>query len=314
MTDWYVLTQNLMAAGVARGTPILYASLGELFSERAGVINLGMEGIMLMGAVSGVAVALSTGSPYLGLSAGVAAGAMLAFLHAFVCITLRGNQIVSGLSIVFLGTGLASVLGAPLIDIQSPIPRFETIPIPYLSDISILGPIFFEHNLLVYLALLAVLLIHFWLFKTGPGLKLRACGENPEAVASMGISVTAIRYYALILGGALGGLGGAMLSLAVTPGWVDGMVSGQGWIAIGLVIFAGWNPFKAAFGAFLFGMIRRLPLDLQGTDIPFFQNPNLGYFLNMLPYLVTILVLVIASKKFSKKNLQPAALGDNTAP
>jgi simple sugar transport system permease protein len=299
---------NLLAAGIRSGTAILFASIGEIFAERAGVLNLGVEGMMLMGAMTAFGTAHATGNPWLGLLVAAVMGGLLALLHAFVTITLRADQVVSGLALTFVGTGLSAVLGAGLVEVRSA-PRLPAFSIPLLADIPILGPIFFQHNIIVYLGFLLAPLAWFYIYRTRPGLELRAIGEYPAAADVQGINVNAQRYLYVIAGGILAGMGGAALSLAITPLWLEGMTAGQGWIAIGLVIFAGWNPLRAALGSYLFGAIRRLPLDLQILPI-FLRNPTWGYFTNMLPYLFTIVVLVIGSREAMRRRMgSPAALG-----
>jgi general nucleoside transport system permease protein len=302
---------NLLAAGVARGTPILFATLGELFTERAGVLNLGVEGMMLLGAMSGYGVARASGSAWLGLCAAMLAAGALSLLHALVTVGLRADQVVSGLGLTFVGTGLSAVLGAPLCDSKVAVARLPELRIPLLDRIPVLGPILFAQNVVVALGFVAVPLAWWFLYRTRPGLHLRAVGEHPAAADSLGISVGATRTTYVAVGGLLAGLAGASLSLGITPGWVEGMTAGQGWVAVGLVIFGGWDPVRAAIGAWLFGAIRRLPLDLQGVqDLPLFRNPNLGYFLNMLPYLFTIAVLVVGSREAFRRRIgAPAALG-----
>jgi ABC-type uncharacterized transport system permease subunit len=303
-----VILVNLLAAGIRSGTAILLATIGEIFAERAGVLNLGVEGMMLMGAMTAFATAYITGNPWLGLLAGAGVGALLALLHAFIAITLRGDQVVSGLALTFLGTGLSAVLGAPLVEIRQA-PRLPAFPIPLLADLPVLGPILFQHNVVIYLGFVLVPLAWFYIQRTRPGLELRAIGEYPAAADVLGVNVHAQRYAYVMLGGLLAGLGGAALSLAITPLWIEGLTAGQGWIAVGLVIFAGWNPVRAAIGSYLFGAIRRLPLDLQNLAF-FLQNPHYGYFMNMLPYLFTIVVLVIGSRAALRRRLgAPAALG-----
>jgi ABC-type uncharacterized transport system permease subunit len=303
-----VILVNLLAAGIRSGTAILLATIGEIFAERAGVLNLGVEGMMLMGAMTAFATAYITGNPWLGLLAGAGVGALLALLHAFIAITLRGDQVVSGLALTFLGTGLSAVLGAPLVEIRQA-PRLPAFPIPLLADLPVLGPILFQHNVVIYLGFVLVPLAWFYIQRTRPGLELRAIGEYPAAADVLGVNVHAQRYAYVMLGGLLAGLGGAALSLAITPLGIEGLTAGQGWIAVGLVIFAGWNPVRAAIGSYLFGAIRRLPLDLQNLAF-FLQNPHYGYFMNMLPYLFTIVVLVIGSRAALRRRLgAPAALG-----
>jgi general nucleoside transport system permease protein len=299
---------NLIAAGVRSGTAILLATLGEIFAERAGVLNLGVEGMMLMGAMSAFGVSFATGNPWLGLLAGAGVGALLALLHALIVVTLRGDQVVSGLALTFLGTGLSAVLGAPLVEVRQA-PRLPAFPIPVLAEVPILGPILFQHNVVIYLGFLLVPLAWLYLYRTRRGLELRAIGEFPAAADVLGVNVLLQRYVYVMLGGLLAGLGGAALSLAITPLWIEGLTAGQGWIAVGLVIFAGWDPVRAAIGSYLFGAIRRLPLDLQNLSF-FLQNPQYGYFMNMLPYLFTIFVLVVGARSALRRRLgAPAALG-----
>lgn len=305
-----VFFENLLGAGVARGTPLLFATLGEVLAERSGVLNLGVEGMMLLGAASGFGVAHLTGSAALGLLAAMTASALLSLIHALVSVTLTADQVVSGLGLGFFGAGLASVVGADLVGLSN-VPRFPAFELAGLSSIPLLGPALFGQNVVVYLGFLLVALCWFYLYRTRIGLELRAVGESPAAADALGIGVSRLRYGHVALGGALAGLAGASLSLAITPGWVDGMTSGQGWIAVGLVIFGGWDPLRAALGAYLFGAIRRLPLDLQGVQsLPLFHNPNLGYFLDMLPYVSTVLVLVLAGATRLRRRMgAPAALG-----
>ncbi|GIV79982.1 ABC transporter permease [Litorilinea aerophila] len=302
------LIVNILAAGIRSGTAILFATLGEIFAERAGVLNLGVEGMMLMGAMSAFGVAANTGNPWLGLLVAAGAGGLMALLHAFVTVTLRADQVVSGLALTFLGTGLSAVLGAPLVEVKQA-PRLPTWSIPGLAELPLLGPVLFQHNVIVYVGMLLVPLAWFYIYRTRPGLELRAIGEYPAAADVLGVNVYAQRYAYVVLGGVLAGIGGAALSLAITPLWIEGMTAGQGWIAVGLVIFAGWDPVRAALGSYLFGAIRRLPLDLQNLAF-FLRNPTYGYFMNMLPYLFTILVLVIGSREAMRRRLgAPAALG-----
>ncbi len=306
---------TILAAGIASGTAVLFATIGEIFAERAGVLNLGVEGMMLMGAVTAFRVSYVTGNPWLGLLVGILVGGLLSLLHAFVAITLRGDQVVSGLALTFVGAGLSSVIGWSLVDVRDA-PRLPAFDIPLLGQIPILGEILFRHNVVVYLGYLLIPLAWFLINRTRPGLHLRAVGEYPAAADALGINVFRLRYLYVFIGGLLAGLAGASLSLAITPLWIDGLTAGQGWIAVGLVIFAQWDPLRAAFGSYLFGAIRRLPLDLQGAPpLPgdfhlVLQNPLLNYFTNMLPYLFTIFVLVVASREAMRKRLgAPAALG-----
>jgi len=299
---------TLLAAGIRSGTAILFATIGEIFAERSGVLNLGIEGMMLMGAVSAYGIAFATGNPWLGLGVAVVVGGLMALLHGVVTISLRADQVVSGLALTFLGSGLSAVLGAPLVEVRTA-PRLPVFPIPVLADLPILGPIFFNHNVIVYVGLLMAPLAWWYIHRTRPGMELRAIGEYPAAADVLGINVNRQRYAYVVFGGMMAGLGGAALSLAITPLWIEDMTAGQGWIAVGLVIFASWDPLRAAFGAYLFGAIRRLPLDLQ--NLPFFlAYPQLGYFMNMLPYLFVILLMLISARSEMRRRIgAPAALG-----
>jgi len=315
VSNYLIFITTILAAGVASGTPVLFATIGELFAERAGVINLGVEGMMLMGAVTAFLVSHTLGDPWIALLVGMIVGGLMSLLHALASITLRADQVVSGLALTFVGAGLSSVIGWSLVDVRDA-PRLPALDIPLLGQIPVLGQIFFQHNVIVYLGFIVVPIAWFIINRTRPGLNMRAVGEYPAAADSVGINVFRLRYLYVFVGGLLAGLAGASLSLAITPLWIDGLTAGQGWIALGLVIFAGWGPFRAAFGAYLFGAIRRLPLDLQGAPpLPLdahliLRDPLLSYFANMLPYLFVILVLVIASGEALRKRLgAPAALG-----
>jgi simple sugar transport system permease protein len=266
--------------------------------------------MMLLGASVGFRLTWMTGSLIIGLMAALAVGAIVALLHGLVTITLASDQVVSGLGLGFFASGLAAIIGAEVVGAPG-VPSFGLLEIPGLASLPLLGPLFFSQNTIVYLGFILVPLCWFYLYRTRQGLMLRAVGENPMAADAQGVPVALVRYGHVALGGALAGLAGASLSLAITPGWVEGMTSGQGWIAVGLVIFAGWDPSPAAWGSYLFGAIRRLPLDLQGVeDFPLFRDPNLGYFLDMLPYLFTLIVLMAASAgKLRRYRGAPAALG-----
>ena len=306
----------VLAAGVAAGTVLLFAAVGEIFAERAGVLNLGVEGMMLMGAVAGFSTSVSTGNPWLGLVVAMVTGGLVALLHAVVTIHLRADQVVSGLALTFLGTGLARVLGEGLTN--RPAATLPRITIPLLSDIPLAGPILFrEQSILVYAGFLLVPLAWFWIERTRPGLHLRAVGEYPAAADAQGIGVYRLRYAYVVFGGVLAGLAGAAITLAISPGWFgDQTVNGRGWIAVGLVIFARWNPIRAAIGAYLFGAIFRFILDIQGVHtILGFENPFLAgrsstFFLEMLPYLFVVLVVILGSRAATRQRIgAPAALG-----
>ncbi|GAB6057812.1 ABC transporter permease [Desulfonatronum parangueonense] len=296
----------LLAAAVQSGTPILYATLGEMITEKSGVLNLGVEGMMMVGALGAFWFSLTTGSPWLGFLMGGLCASMLAAVHGMVCLGFQGNQVVSGLALTIMGTGLANFLGTPLVGTQGI--GFSRMPLPVLSDIPVLGPILFNHDVLVYLSFGLPVLI--WLFfrHTRLGLHLRSAGENPTAAATAGLNVVGLRWLGIIMGGYLVGLGGAYLSLAYIHLWSNGLTAGRGWIAVALVIFSFWRPGRAVFGAYLFGGVMAFQLRLQatGTDIP-------SSFLLMLPYALTILVLV-ASTMTGRGSAAPAALGVNIPP
>lgn len=307
----------ILQAGVASGTVLLFATIGEIFAERSGVMNLGVEGMMLIGAMTAFSTTIATGNPWLGVVAAMLAAALLSQIHAFITITLQGDQVVSGLALTFLGIGISLVLGEGLSKAGT-VSLLPVFSVPLLSQIPIIGPIFFtRQNVLVYVGYLLIPLSWYFINRTRPGLHLRAVGEYPSAADALGINVFRLRYIYVFVGGLLAGLAGATISLAVSPGWFSELTTaGQGWIAVGLVIFAQWDPVRAAFGAYAFGALRRLILDIQGPTIllglanPFYYNPYLGFFLQMLPYAFTIIVLVIGSREAIRKRTgAPAALG-----
>ena len=307
----------ILQAGVASGTVLLYATIGEIFSERSGILNLGLEGMMLIGAMSGFSTALVTGSPWLGVLAAMLVGGLLSQVHALITIQFQADQVVSGLALTFLGTGLSLVFGEGLSKAGA-VSLLPSYTIPGLSSIPILGPILFTNqNIMVYIGFLFVPLAWYYINRTRPGMHLRAIGEFPAAADALGINVARLRYFYVFVGGTLAGLAGATISLAISPGWFSQLTtSGQGWIAIGLVIFAQWDPFRAALGSYAFGALRRMILDIQGPSTllglrnPFFYNPYWGFFLQMIPFAFTIIVLVIGSREAIRKRLgAPAALG-----
>lgn len=302
---------SILAVTIRAGTSLLYATIGEIFTERSGILNLGLEGTMLMGAVTGFAAAFHTGSAWIGVLTALVVGGLMALIHAFLTITLRADQVVSGLALTIFGIGLASFLGQRLGPEGRPLvgqigPRFNRVEIPVLGDLPVVGRALFQQDLLVYLVYLLVPIAAFWLYRTRAGLNLRAVGESPQTADAMGINVTRTRYLYTIFGGMLVGLGGAHLSLAYTPGWTENLTGGRGWIAIALVIFATWDPMRAVLGAVLFGGINAVQFRMQaaGTTIP-------AAFLNMLPYILTVVVLVMITwwERFSHRIGAPAALG-----
>ncbi len=299
------LALTILFGSLVSGTPLLFATVGEIFSERAGVMNLGIEGMMLVGAMSGFAVWFHTGNLLLGLLVGMVFGALQALLHAFITITLRADQVVSGLAVTFLGTGLSSILGQPYVGQRTPEPT--TLILPILDRVAA------EQLMIVAVGLIFAPLAWYYLNRTRPGLNLRSVGEFPSAADSLGINVFRTRYLYVIFGGAMSGLGGAAMSLITDPGWVDGKTSGLGWIAVGLVIFASWDPMRGLWVSYFFGLLRRLPLDLQNPALPLIStanNPSLGRLMDMLPYLATIFILILGSREALRKRLgAPAALG-----
>jgi ABC-type uncharacterized transport system permease subunit len=305
----------LIASGIAYGTPLLYAALGELLTERAGVLNLGVEGMMLVGAVMGfwTVQRLHSGAGLsLAAAVGIAAiaGAAMALIHAFLVITLRASQIVSGLALtIFAGAaGLSSYLGNDLNLADAPARHsFHAVFPSSFQKWPIVGPIVFGQNVLVYASWLCVIGVWLYLSKTRPGLNVRAVGESPATADAMGISVTAYRYIHTLVGGAFAGVAGATFTLAITPQWVSGITGGAGWIAIALVIFAFWRPELCLVGAYFFGALQALAPQLQAREIH--VGPT-ALWTNTLPYLMTIVVLVLASASGARRRLgAPAALG-----
>ena len=305
----------VIASGIAYGTPLLYGALGELLAERAGVLNLGVEGMMLIGAVMGfwTVQRLHAGSgAILAAAIGVAAlaGALTAAIHAFLVITLRASQIVSGLALtIFAGAaGLSSYLGNDFNLGANPArAQFHAVFPARLQNLPVVGPIIFGHNILVYASWVLVVLVWLYLSRTRLGLNVRAVGDSPAAADAMGISVAAYRYAHTLAGGALAGVAGATFTLAITPQWVDGITGGAGWIAIALVIFAFWRPELCLVGAYFFGALQDLTPELQARGIHL--GPTV-LWTSSLPYLMTIVVLVLVSASSTRRWLgAPAALG-----
>ena len=294
-----------IAAAVGAAVPIALAGLGELLAERSGVLNLGLEGMMLVGAVVAFLVGDGTGNLWLALVLGMAGAAGLALVHAFLSVTLRANQIVSGLALVIFGTGLSTFVGKPVEG--TPLATdLRALRLGGLADLPVVGPVLFRQDPLVYATVVLAAVIAWYLDRTRPGLAVRAVGESPATADSTGLDVSRIRYVHVVVGGALAGAGGAYLILAQVPAWSqDGTTSGLGWIALALVVFASWNPWRVLFGALLFGLARRANFFLQdaGVDVP-------AELLSMLPYVLTILVLVVwGSRDLRRRMGAPAALG-----
>lgn len=292
-----------VAAGMIRcATPVLLAAVGECITERAGVLNLGLEGIMLAGALTGVAVSYCTHNIILAIAAAVAVGALIGLLHGFICIRLGANQVAAGIALTILLTGVTGLFGVEFVG--KTITSVSTWKIPFLSSLPIAGPVFFEQDPIVYLCFLIVPAAYLLLNKTSFGLALKATGEEPRAACAAGIDVARTRYLATMIGASLAALGGAYLSLVYAQGWIENITSGRGWIALGLVMFATWNPYKALVGAYIFGLAVSLQLRLQaaGTDV----SP---YLLGMLPYLLVIVAMAISSRSRKKIQSHPTALG-----
>ena len=295
-----------LAAAVIAGTPLLFATLGELITEKAGNLNLGVEGMMLMGAVMGFAVGLWTGNPLLAVLGAIGAGAIGAAVYALLTVTLRANQVVTGLTLTIFGTGYASFVGKSFMGVPAPASIkavFSTVELPLLSSIPGIGPIFFRQDIFIYCGYLITLGASLYLWKTRKGLNLKAVGENAAAADASGINVTLYKYTHIIFGGALCGLGGAYMSLVTIPVWQENVVAGRGWIAVALVIFASWKPSKAMLGAFLFGGLNILGFRLQSMGIHVSQ-----YLVDMIPYLATIIIVVISTRKSRKEDMGPADL------
>jgi simple sugar transport system permease protein len=283
------------------GTPLLLGTIGEVICERSGILNLGVEGVMAIGAIAAFIVTLHTGNPWLGMVVAMAAGALLASLHAFVSVSLNANQVVSGLALTMLGLGISSLVGKPYIG--KSLASKMSLQIPVLADIPLIGPILFEHSPFFYLGIALAVIAWFILEHTRWGIVVRSAGENPTATEAQGISVYRVRYLCVIIGGAFYGLAGAHLSTAYSKTWIEGITAGRGWIVVALTIFALWNPMRALFGAFLFGGIFVLQYLLQPLGIP----PN---FLGMLPYLFTLLLLLARALRDQRKLSPPAMLAE----
>jgi simple sugar transport system permease protein len=294
-----------LAASVVAAVPIALAALGELLAERSGVLNLGVEGMMLVGAVTAFQVGNSTGNLWPAFFAGALAGMGLSLLHAGLTITLRANQIVSGLALTIFGTGLATFIGKSIEGLPLAADFRPTAWGP-LADIPVIGPMFFDQDPIVYVTIVLAILIGLYLSRTRAGLSVRAVGESPATADSMGVAVSRSRYLHVLAGGFLAGAAGSYLVLGQVPSWSqDGTTSGLGWIALALVVFASWNPTRVLLGAFLFGFSRQLNFYLQGrgVDIP-------AEFLSMLPYLLTVFVLVFWGGRDKRRRVgAPAALG-----
>jgi general nucleoside transport system permease protein len=297
---------SMLATSVAAASPLLLAALGELVVERSGVLNLGIEGIMLLGALTAVAATLGSGSVLVGIACAIVAGMLLGLLFAFLTVTIRADHVVAGLAMVLLGDGLSSFAGHGLvgIDIGQNVPP---LALPWISDIPALGQIFFHQNALVYFSYLMVAVVWYFLYRTRPGLALRAAGEKPSAVDVVGWNVFRIRYLAVLFGAGMAGLAGAFLSVAYLSTWAEGMTAGRGWVALALVIFAGWHPIKLLGGAYLFGFAYILIAQSQVLGGVFYMIST--YVMQMFPYLMAIAVLAVMGRRAMKQRVgAPEAL------
>jgi simple sugar transport system permease protein len=298
--DWIVPT---ILTVISASTPLLLAALGELVTEKAGVLNLGVEGMMLTGAIAGFAVGIGTGNWMLAVLAAALAGGATSLLFGLLTQSLLANQVATGLALTIFGVGLSALVGDDYVG--TPFPGLPKLNVPGLSDLPVLGPLVFGHDFLVYFSFFMVLAVAWFLTRTKAGLVLRAVGENHDAAHSIGYHVVRIRYLAIFFGGLMSGLGGGFLSLSYTPMWAENMTAGRGWIALALVVFATWKPGRALLGAYIFGGVTILQLHIQGIGV---EIPS--QILSMLPYLATILVMVLISMDTSRiRQNAPACLG-----
>lgn len=299
------LLAAIISATLGAGTPLILVALGLLVNERAGVLNLGSEGMMAMGAVTAFIVAFSAQDPWLGALAGMTAGMGMALLFGFLTIQLQANQVASGLALAIFGVGLAAFIGKPYE--SASLSAVAAWSIPYLVDIPWVGDVFFRQQPMVYLSWGLLAVVWWFLYRSRSGLIMRAVGEDPAAAHAIGHPVLRVRYLAVLFGGAMAGLGGAALSVFYTPMWAEGMVAGRGWIALALVVFATWRPFRVLVGAYLFGGVMIMQMFVQGSGLPINIPSQL---LSALPYLATIVVLVLISRNPAMIRLHsPAALG-----
>ncbi|MCJ8518250.1 simple sugar transport system permease protein [Pseudorhizobium tarimense] len=302
------MLEAILLTVITAATPLVIAALGELVTERSGVLNLGVEGMMIMGAVVAFVATQTTGSPYIGVVAGITAGAAFSLLFGFLTLTLVANQVATGLALTILGLGLSGQIGESYVG--QPGIKLQPINIPILGDIPFLGPLLFRQDLIFYLSIALVIGIHWFLFRSRTGLKMRAIGDNHSSAHALGINVIRTRYLAVMFGGACSGLAGAQLSLVYTPQWVENMAAGRGWIALALVVFASWRPLRVLAGGYLFGAVTIGQLHAQafGIGIP-------SQFLSALPYVATIVVLIIISHNRRTTLINtPASLGKPFVP
>jgi simple sugar transport system permease protein len=306
------MLQAILLTVITASTPLVIAALGEVVTERSGVLNLGVEGMMIIGAVCAFAAAHMSGTPYIGILAGIAAGAVFSLLFGFLTLTLVTNQVATGLALTILGLGISGMLGESFVGL--PGVKLQPIIFPVLSDIPFIGPLLFRQDLIFYMSIALVAGISWFLFKSRTGLKIRAIGDSHASAHALGINVIRTRYLAVMFGGACAGLAGAQLSLVYTPQWVENMSAGRGWIALALVVFASWRPWRVLAGGYLFGAVGIGQLHAQllaqnfGIAIP-------SQFLSALPYIATIVVLIIISHNRRTTLINtPASLGKPFVP
>ena len=292
---------SVLQRTIVAGTPLLLGTIGGIINERSGIMNLGIEGMMALGAVSAFITTLTTGLPFLGILVAILVGAAAALIHAFTCITLQANQVISGLALTMLGLGVSGFWGKPYIGIPLEV-KIQKFHFPLLSRIPFIGQILFYQDIFFYLSIILGIAAWFFLMKTRPGIAVRAAGESPQAAEAQGLNPNLIRYICVVVGGGFAGLAGAHLSIGYSKSWIEGMTSGRGWIVVALIIFSFWNPRRAFLGAYLFGGIFVLQYLLQPLGI----SPN---FLAMLPYLSTLGVLLFSSLKGYRHMAGPASLG-----
>lgn len=298
-----------LASCVVAGIPLLFATVGELLTEKSGSLNLGVEGMMLMGAIMGFLTAYNTSNPYLTILVAALAGAGCALIYAFLTVTLKANQTVTGLTLTIFGTGLSKFLGQSYLG--SPVPAevtkfFAKTSIPVLGDIPFIGDVFFRHDKFTYIAYIVCIIAAIYMYKTRMGLNLKAVGENTSAADASGININLYKYAHILVGGALCAMGGAYLAIVRIPIWQEDVVNGRGWIAVALVIFVAWNPIKAFFGAILFGGLSIMGMKLQVLGLDFSQ-----YLFDMIPYVATIIIVIFSTHKKRKESQPPQDLGNN---
>lgn len=302
------IVEAILLTVITAATPLVIAALGELVTERSGVLNLGVEGMMIMGAACAFVATQLTGSPYIGILAGIVSGALFSLLFGFLTLTLVANQVATGLALTILGLGVSGMIGEPYVGQSGT--KLPQIVFPFLSDIPWLGALFFKQDLIFYLSIALVVGVNWFLFRSRAGLMLRSVGDSHSSAHALGINVIRTRYLAVMFGGACAGLAGAQLSLVYTPQWVENMSAGRGWIALALVVFASWRPWRVVIGGYLFGAVSISQLHAQafGIGIP-------SQFLSALPYLATIAVLIVISHNRRTTLINtPASLGKSFVP